>query len=73
MPPTAPESVIERTCSGAERRDRTSAVVSTGPAQNGTQGALACGKHARCRAALGTQHADSGAVEVSGYPDRTDA
>jgi len=36
VPPTAPESAIKRTRSGAEQRARIFTVVSTGPAQNGT-------------------------------------
>ena len=42
-----PVGAADRARSGAERRDRMTAVNNEGPAQNGTSGALADGKHAR--------------------------
>jgi hypothetical protein len=50
VPPTAPESAIERTRSGAEQRARTTATAILTAAQNGTSGALADDKHVRRRA-----------------------
>jgi hypothetical protein len=44
----------DHTRSGAKRRARTTAVTIVAAAQNGTSGALACGKHARRRAAWAT-------------------
>jgi len=38
LPPTAPESAIKRTRSGAELRARTTAVALVTAAQNGTSG-----------------------------------
>jgi hypothetical protein len=46
VPPTAPESAIERTRSGAEQRARTTATAILTAAQNGTSGALAISKQA---------------------------
>jgi len=46
VPPTAPESEIKRTRSGAEQRARTTAAGRRRAVQNGTSGALADGKHA---------------------------
>ena len=47
VPPTAPESEIKRTRSGAEQRARTTAAGRRRAVQNGTSGALASCKHAR--------------------------
>jgi len=43
---------VDRTQSGPERRDRTTAVATVAAAQNGTSGVLAGGKHARRWATL---------------------
>ena len=51
--PTAPESAIERTRSGTERRDRTTTVALQTSAHIGTSGVLADGMHARRRATWG--------------------
>ena len=40
-----PVGAAERARSGAERRDRMTAVNNEGPAQNGTSGVLAVRKH----------------------------
>ena len=45
-PPTAPESSIERTQSGTERRDRTTPGAILTAVQNGTSGVLAACKQA---------------------------
>jgi hypothetical protein len=45
VPPTAPESTIERTRSGAEQRARTAALVLVTAAQNGTSGSLGKTSH----------------------------
>jgi hypothetical protein len=50
VPPTAPESAIKRTRSGAEQRARTTAAGRRKAAPNGTSGVLADSKHAGRRA-----------------------
>jgi hypothetical protein len=47
VPPTAPESAIKLTRSGAEQRARTTAAGRRRAAPNGTSGVLAYGKQAR--------------------------
>ena len=54
VPPTAPESAIERTRSDAERRARTTSVAIVDTVQNGTSDVLAERKHARRLAGLAT-------------------
>jgi hypothetical protein len=51
VPPTAPESAIERTRMGTEQRARTTTIVITAAAQNGTSGVLADCKRFPCWAA----------------------
>src|SRR5664280_687172 len=63
VPPTAPESAIERTRSDAERRARTTSVAIVAIVQNGTSGVLAYGKHA-WRGAAGATPRTGG----MGYP-----
>ena len=50
VPPTAPESAIKRTRSGAEQRARTTAATTIAAAQNGT---YACARVLQACSALG--------------------
>jgi hypothetical protein len=65
--PTAPESAIKRTRSGAEQRARTTATGRRRAAPNGTSGVLAGGKHARHGAAWATPRTGSGMGRVSDF------
>jgi len=55
VPPSAPESAIVCTHSGAEQRSRTTTVAILAAAQNGTYACARGRKHSRRRAVRGTQ------------------
>ena len=66
VPPTAPESAIKRTRSGAEQRARMTAAGRRRKAQNGTSGVLAHGKHAWRAASWATPRTGSDRGQSSG-------
>ena len=70
VPPTAPESAIKRTRSGAEQRARTTTAGRRRAAPNGTSGVTADGKQARRQAMRATPRTD-GRGQALG-PDQQD-